>query len=67
MMTTLEDIEKAVAQLPPERLAEFRAWFSEFDAAVFDARIEHDSLNGKLDRLAAEAVRDLREGRAKEI
>ena len=28
---TVDDIEKAVAKLPPEQLAEFRAWFERFD------------------------------------
>jgi len=32
-MTTIEEIEKAVAELPPDQLARFRAWFDEFDAA----------------------------------
>ncbi len=66
-MTTLEDVEKAVAQLVPEKLAEFRAWFEEFDAALFDAKIDRDSRAGKLDGFAEEARRDFHEGRAKEI
>jgi len=66
-MTTLEDIEKAVARLVPEQLAEFRAWFEGFDAAKFDAEIERDSRKGKLDSFAEQAVRDFRKGRAKEI
>src|SRR5208282_3783930 len=66
-MTTLEDIEKAVARLVPEQLAEFRAWFEGFDAAKFDAEIECHSRKGKLDCFAEQAVRDFRKGRAKEI
>jgi len=31
-MTTIEEIEKAVAELTPEQLAKFRAWFDEFQA-----------------------------------
>jgi len=42
-MTTLEDIEKAVAELPADQLARFRAWFEEFEAARFDERIERDA------------------------
>lgn len=66
-MTTVEDIEKAVAKLPAEQLARFRAWFEEFDAARFDAKIEHDAATGKLDRLADEAKADFRAGRAREL
>lgn len=66
-MTTLEDIEKAVAQLPAEKLTEFRAWFEEFDAALFDARIEMDTRSGRLEKLADETRRALKEGGVKEV
>jgi len=49
---TIDDIEEAVANLPPHRLAQFRAWFEEFDAARFDRRIERDAHAGKLDAVA---------------
>ncbi|MBA2402633.1 MAG: hypothetical protein H0V72_28850 [Bradyrhizobium sp.] len=55
-MTTAEDIESAVAKLPPGELARFRAWFEAFDADRFDAAIERDSSDGKLDAFAEEAV-----------
>ena len=42
-VTKIEDIEKAVEQLAPEELAKFRAWFEEFDARVFDEKIERRS------------------------
>jgi hypothetical protein len=64
---TLEDIQKAIAELTTEKLAEFRAWFEEFDGAAFDAKIERDIQNGKLDRLAVEALRDARTRNASEI
>ena len=64
---TIEDLEKAVAKLPPDDLARFRAWFEEFDAARFDQKIERDAKTGRLDRLAEEAIDDLRKGRAREL
>jgi hypothetical protein len=64
---TIEDIEKAVATLPPEQFAQFRSWFEEFDAARFDQRIERDAKEGKLDRLADQAIDDLRNGRTREL
>jgi hypothetical protein len=64
---TVEDLEKAVATLPEDQLAKFRAWFEAFDAARFDQKIERDALSGKLDRLAEEALDDLRKGRASEL
>jgi hypothetical protein len=66
-MTTLEDIERAVAELPAEQLVEFRAWFEEFEAARFDERIERDAKAGRLDRLADQAVADFRAGRVREL
>jgi hypothetical protein len=64
---TIEDIEKAVSKLSADQLAEFRAWFEAFDAARFDGKIERDAKSGKLDRLADQALDDLRKGRAREL
>jgi hypothetical protein len=55
-MTTPEDIERAVEQLPLRELARFRAWFEVFDAEQFDAAIERDVSAGELDALAEEAL-----------
>jgi hypothetical protein len=66
-MSTVESLENAVAQLPPAELAEFRRWFAEFDAAVWDAQIEADAAAGKLDALAAEALEEYKAGKAREI
>jgi hypothetical protein len=66
-MTTLEDIEKAVTELPADQLTKFRAWFEEFEAARFDQRIERDAKAGRLDRLAEQALADFRAGRAREL
>ena len=66
-MTTLEDIEKAVAELPPDQLVRFRAWFEEFEAARFDQRIERDAKAGKLDQLAEQALADFRAGRVRDL
>ena len=65
-MTTLEDIEKAVSELPADQLAKFRAWFEEFEAARFDQRVERDAEAGGLDQ-RAEALADFRAGRAREL
>ena len=64
---TIEDIEKAVAELPPDQLAQFRDWFERFDAVRFDQKIERDAGGGKLDRLAEQAIDDYRKGRAHEL
>ena len=64
---TVEDLEKAIAKLPPGDLARFRAWFEEFEAARFDRKIESDVAAGRLDRLADAALTDLSQGRAREL
>jgi hypothetical protein len=66
-MTTAEDIEKAVEQLPPRELARFRAWFEAFDAEQFDAAIERDARAGKLDAHAEEALAAHRAGRSRDL
>ena len=63
-MSSVEEIEKAVAELPADELARFRAWFEEFEAARFDERIERDAKAGKLDQLAEQALADFHAGRA---
>ncbi|HZP77462.1 MAG TPA: hypothetical protein VFB45_15065 [Pseudolabrys sp.] len=64
---SIEDIEKAVAELPPDQLARFRAWFDEFDAARFDQKIDQDAKSGRLDKLAEQALAEFHAGRAREL
>ena len=66
-MTTAEELEKAVEQLPPEELARFRAWFEAFDADRFDAAIERDARDGKLDAFAEEAIAAYRAGQSRDL
>lgn len=65
-MENVKSIEKAVEALPAAELAEFRRWFAEFDSTAWDRQIEQDALNGKLDRLAAEALEDFANGSSRE-
>lgn len=66
-MSTVGEIETAVSKLSREELSTFRAWFSEFDAAAWDEQFEEDVAAGRLDTLADEAIRDLREGRCRDL
>jgi hypothetical protein len=66
-MTTVETIERAIEQLPPDELAKLRCWFLEFDAAAWDAQIEADAAAGKFDALAEEALAEYHSGKAREI
>jgi hypothetical protein len=57
-MGKIEKIEQEVEALSPEELAQFRAWFLEYDWETWDRQIERDSQAGRLDDLAAKALRD---------
>ena len=48
-MGRIESIEQQIQTLSPEELAQFRAWFLEFDWVAWDRQIEHDARAGKLD------------------
>jgi hypothetical protein len=66
-MSKVENIEQEVRDLTPSELAAFRRWFLEFDAQVWDRQIEEDLREGKLDKLADEALVSHRAGKSKEI
>ena len=66
-MTKLEEIAKAIEELSSDDLARLRAWLDEFEARLFDARIEQDAKAGKLDELAAQALADHKAGRSREL
>jgi hypothetical protein len=63
-MSRVEHIEGQVKSLSIEELKDFRDWFARFDAEVWDAQIEADATNGKLQSLAERALRDHKSGRS---
>lgn len=64
---SVDELEKAVAKLPSDQLARFSAWFEKFAADAWDRQIEEDAKNGKLDKLAEEALADVKAGRFREL
>jgi hypothetical protein len=66
-MTKIEAIQKAVERLSSKDRAKFRAWFEEFEARLFDDRIERDAKAGKLDKLTAAARANHEAGRREEF
>lgn len=66
-MGTVPEIEAAVRELSPTDLSNFRKWFQEFDAEAWDQQFEQDVTAGRLDALAEEALKDLREGRCTDL
>jgi succinate dehydrogenase flavin-adding protein (antitoxin of CptAB toxin-antitoxin module) len=66
-MSKVENLEKQIQQLSPEELTEFRRWFAEFDAQLWDRRFESDVKAGKLDALAEKALRAHAAGRSTKL
>ena len=67
MTSRIEKIETEIMQLSAEELDAFRAWFSEYDFDAWDWQIEADSKAGKLDHLAAAAMREYDAGLTTEL
>ena len=66
-MTKIEIIERQIKELSREELAEFRAWFAEFDGELWDRQFEADVKSGKLDALAENALRDHLSGQSTKL
>ena len=66
-MSSVEQIESAVARLSRAELSAFRSWFADFDAEAWDRQFEKDAATGRLDALGNEALRDLSEGRCADL
>lgn len=58
---SLEEIEKAIEELPRDQLEKFRVWYDRFSSEQWDKRIENDLKSGKLDDLAKAALAEHKE------
>ena len=59
----IEELESAVARLPPLELAQFPQWFDQFIAARWARRLESDIAAGRLDAAGQRAAADFEAGR----
>lgn len=66
-MTKLESLEKEVESLSSRELAAFRAWFAEYDWALWDRQLEQDADSGRLDTLANEALAEHARGETTDL
>lgn len=57
-MSRVEAVEEAVQALDREELADFRAWFAEYDWAVSDQQLGRDPMTERLNQLADRAIGD---------
>ncbi len=63
----VKEIETAIAQLPPAKVAELAEWFEEFHAQIWDTELEQDVKAGQLDALLKEAEEDFVSGRCEPL
>jgi hypothetical protein len=64
---SVQELEKAVTQLPSPEFALFTAWFEEYQADLWDKQIEQDALSGRLDALAEQANWEFEAGRCRPL
>ena len=61
---SIQEIERAVTQLPPDDLAEFTTWFEEFQAQAWDEQIARDSQTGRFDAIIQRAKEQVKAGKS---
>lgn len=66
-MLTIEQIEAAILEIPPDKFHQLLEWFSELDYRRWDEQLEQDVASGKLEDLANEAIADFEAGRYREV
>jgi hypothetical protein len=62
-MSTVEEIKRAIEQLPKEDFWRLSGWVARRHEDEWDRQIEADIRAGKLDRFAQEALREDSEGK----
>src|SRR4029450_8681406 len=62
-MGDIEKIDRQIETVPAQELAQFRAWFVEFDWAAWDPQLEADIRAGKLDQFIENARGDHAKGK----
>jgi hypothetical protein len=66
-MSTVQEIETAISNLPPQDFARLRDWLLERDAQLWDKQIEEDGAAGKFQPLIEEIEKDIAAGRVKPL
>jgi hypothetical protein len=66
-MTQLDIIKSAAAKLSTEELEKLRAYLDELAEQAFDDRIARDTITGKPDHLAAEALAEHQAGKTRRL
>jgi len=64
---SVQEIEAAITKLDPEDLAEFAAWFEEYQAQAWDEQIARDVRAGRFEPLIQRAREQLRAGQCRTV
>ena len=64
---SITEIKDAVMKLSADELKEFVEWIDELQEFQWDKQIAEDLKTGKLDHLIAEARKEFKEGRCRQI
>jgi len=66
-LDTVQQIERAIAGLNRDQLAELYAWLDRYDPQPIDARLQDDLKSGRLDRAILNALEDEKDGRTRSL
>lgn len=66
-MVSVQEIEQAVAHLPPEELDQLMERLEEMRQEQWDRQIARDSAAGRFDALIEQAKHDVAEGRSRPL
>ena len=64
---SVQEIEAAIKQLPPEEVAALTAWLAEYHAELWDRQLEDDLEEGRLDTVLAEVEKEYEQGLARRL
>jgi len=64
---SIQEIEKAITQLPKSQLTELVAWLADYHQQVWESQIENDLDSGRLDSLIAKAEQEYQAGLARPL
>ena len=67
MPMSVQEIERAITQLPTPELSQFATWFEEYQADQWDRQIEADALAGRLDALGTQADQEFEAGQCRPL
>lgn len=59
---SVQEIEAAITQLPPNDLVELLAWLTDYQARAWDEQIKQDLESGRLDALLAQVDKEYEAG-----